>query len=124
MRQLRSPRRLFDRMHLPMTSSLPHGVNRGREGPNRSGVVESGVSDHRSDRGPVIDVNTGKFIGKTSLADTILRTNLACREICRQPLYMAGIIVIDFIDGLGRRPAKVLEFGRRTPARPTRTWSG
>ncbi|GMU53899.1 MAG: hypothetical protein AMXMBFR33_30450 [Candidatus Xenobia bacterium] len=49
----------------------------------------------------VIDVNTGKFTGKTSLADTILKTNLeACREICRQLRLrdMGGIIIVDFID--------------------------
>lgn len=49
----------------------------------------------------VIDVNTGKFIGKNNLADTILRTNLeACKEICRQLRLrdMAGIIIVDFID--------------------------
>ena len=49
----------------------------------------------------VIDVNTGKFVGKSNLAETILRTNLeACKEICRQLRLrdMAGIIIIDFID--------------------------
>lgn len=49
----------------------------------------------------VIDVNTGKYTGKTSLADTILKTNLeACREICRQLRLrdIGGIIIIDFID--------------------------
>ncbi|MGE5508482.1 MAG: Rne/Rng family ribonuclease [Chitinophagales bacterium] len=48
-----------------------------------------------------IDVNTGKFIGTTNLADTVLKTNLdAAREIARQLRLrnMAGIIVIDFID--------------------------
>ncbi len=49
----------------------------------------------------VIDVNTGKYTGKTSLADTILKTNLeAMREICRQLRLrdIGGIIIIDFID--------------------------
>lgn len=49
----------------------------------------------------VIDVNTGKYIGKTSLAETILQTNLeAVKEICRQLRLrdLSGIIVIDFID--------------------------
>ena len=49
----------------------------------------------------VIDVNTGKYVGKNNLADTILRTNLeACKEICRQLRLrdMAGIIIVDFID--------------------------
>ena len=49
-----------------------------------------------------IDVNTGKYIGKTaSLADTILKTNLeAVREICRQLRLrdIGGIIIVDFID--------------------------
>ncbi|MGE0495724.1 MAG: ribonuclease E/G [Vulcanimicrobiota bacterium] len=49
----------------------------------------------------VIDVNTGKYTGKTSLADTILKTNLeAVTEICRQLRLrdIGGIIIIDFID--------------------------
>jgi ribonuclease G len=49
----------------------------------------------------VIDVNTGKFIGKTSLAETILKTNLeAVPEIVRQIRLrdLGGIIIIDFID--------------------------
>lgn len=49
-----------------------------------------------------IDVNTGKYIGKTaSLADTILKTNLeAVVEICRQLRLrdIGGIIIVDFID--------------------------
>jgi ribonuclease G len=48
-----------------------------------------------------IDVNTGKFIGTTSLADTILKTNLeAATEIARQLRLrdIGGIIIMDFID--------------------------
>ncbi|HET6455245.1 MAG TPA: Rne/Rng family ribonuclease [Armatimonadota bacterium] len=48
-----------------------------------------------------IDVNTGKFIGSTSLSDTILKTNLeAGTEIARQLRLrdIGGIIIIDFID--------------------------
>lgn len=48
-----------------------------------------------------IDVNTGKFVGSTNLADTVLKTNLeAAREIARQLRLrnIGGIIVIDFID--------------------------
>lgn len=48
-----------------------------------------------------IDVNTGKFIGSTSLSDTILKTNLdAVTEIARQLRLrdIGGIIVLDFID--------------------------
>jgi ribonuclease G len=52
-----------------------------------------------------IDVNTGKFTGKTSLAETILKTNLeAVEEVCRQLRLrdIGGIIVVDFID-MGRK---------------------
>ncbi|HEY8347215.1 MAG TPA: Rne/Rng family ribonuclease [Symbiobacteriaceae bacterium] len=48
-----------------------------------------------------IDVNTGKFVGSTDLADTVFRTNLeAAREIARQLRLrdIGGIIIIDFID--------------------------
>lgn len=48
-----------------------------------------------------IDVNTGKFVGSTDLADTILKTNTeAAREIARQLRLrnIGGIIIIDFID--------------------------
>lgn len=49
----------------------------------------------------VVDVNTGKYTGGASLADTILRTNMeAAVEIARQLRLrdIGGIIVIDFID--------------------------
>ncbi|MBI2082074.1 MAG: Rne/Rng family ribonuclease [Deltaproteobacteria bacterium] len=48
-----------------------------------------------------IDVNTGKFVGKRNLEDTILKTNLeAVKEIAYQLRLrdMGGIIIIDFID--------------------------
>ncbi len=48
-----------------------------------------------------IDVNTGKFVGTTNLADTVFKTNLeAAREIARQLRLrdIGGIIIIDFID--------------------------
>lgn len=49
----------------------------------------------------VIDVNTGKYVGGQTLADTILKTNLeAALEIARQIRLrdISGIIVVDFID--------------------------
>ncbi|MBM3894222.1 Rne/Rng family ribonuclease [Candidatus Dependentiae bacterium] len=49
----------------------------------------------------VIDVNTGKFIGKGSMENTILTTNLeAAEEVVRQLRLrnIGGLIVIDFID--------------------------
>ncbi|MDA8086258.1 MAG: Rne/Rng family ribonuclease [Nitrospiraceae bacterium] len=49
----------------------------------------------------VIDVNTGKYVGKQDLEDTILRTNLeAVKEIAYQIRLrnLGGIIIVDFID--------------------------
>ncbi len=49
----------------------------------------------------VIDVNTGKFVGSSSLEETVLQNNLeAAEEIGRQLRLrdIGGIIVIDFID--------------------------
>ena len=49
----------------------------------------------------VIDVNTGKFVGKEGLEDTILKTNLeATKEITYQIRLrnLGGIIIVDFID--------------------------
>lgn len=49
----------------------------------------------------VIDVNTGKFVGKANLADTVYHTNLeAAAEILKQLRLrdIGGIIVVDFID--------------------------
>lgn len=49
----------------------------------------------------VIDVNTGKYIGTTNLAETVLKTNLdAAVEIVRQLRLrnIGGIIIVDFID--------------------------
>ena len=49
----------------------------------------------------VIDVNTGKYLGKRGLEDTILKTNLeAVKEIAYQIRLrnVGGIIVVDFID--------------------------
>ncbi len=49
----------------------------------------------------VIDINTGRFVGKKDLEDTILKTNLeAIKEIAHQLRIRncGGIIIIDFID--------------------------
>ncbi len=49
----------------------------------------------------VIDVNTGRYVGKGNQADTILKTNLeAVREIAYQIRLrnLGGIIIVDFID--------------------------
>ena len=48
-----------------------------------------------------IDVNSGKFTGKSELEDTVLKVNLeATKEIARQIKLrdIGGIIIIDYID--------------------------
>lgn len=55
----------------------------------------------RTEAFTVIDVNTGKYVGKTDLATTIFRTNMeAVGEIVRQITLrdIGGIILVDFID--------------------------
>ena len=49
----------------------------------------------------VVDVNTGKFVGKRSLSETVFALNCeAAREIARQLRLrdVGGIVIIDFID--------------------------
>jgi len=49
----------------------------------------------------VVDVNTGRYVGKKDLEDTIFKTNLeAAREIAYQLRLrnIGGIIIVDFID--------------------------
>jgi ribonuclease G len=78
-----------------------------------------------------IDVNTGKFVGKRSLEDTIVKTNLeSVREICRQIRLrdLGGIIVIDFIDMEDsenqRKVMEALETELRKDRSPTRIMPG
>ena len=55
----------------------------------------------RTEAMTVIDVNTGKFVGKSNLEETVFRTNKeAAVEIARQLRLrdIGGIIVVDFID--------------------------
>ncbi|MFN3651118.1 MAG: Rne/Rng family ribonuclease [Armatimonadota bacterium] len=58
-----------------------------------------------------IDVNTGKFVGTSSLAETILKTNLdAVDEIARQLRLrdIGGMIVLDFIDMASARDRQLV----------------
>jgi ribonuclease E len=55
----------------------------------------------RAEAMTVIDVNTGKFVGRSTLEETVFRTNKeAAVEVARQLRLrdIGGIIVIDFID--------------------------
>jgi ribonuclease G len=78
-----------------------------------------------------IDVNTGKFVGKTNrLEDTIVKTNIdAVNEIVRQVRLrdLGGIIVIDFIDMDERRNrmkvVQALEEALRRDRAPTKILS-
>ena len=57
----------------------------------------------------VIDVNSGKFVGKNEIADTVLAVNLeACEEIARQLRLRAigGIVIVDFIDMFSHEDAE------------------
>ncbi|HMK09161.1 MAG TPA: Rne/Rng family ribonuclease, partial [Anaerolineales bacterium] len=72
----------------------------------RVGLPSGGyiVIDH-TEAMTVIDVNTGRYVGRRQLEDTTLTTNLeACREVVRQLRLrdIGGIIVIDFIDMTAR----------------------
>jgi len=58
---------------------------------------------HSTEALVAIDVNTGRFVGRREMSETILRTNLeAAHEAVRQIRLrdLSGIIVIDFIDML------------------------
>jgi ribonuclease G len=60
----------------------------------------------------VIDVNTGKYLGKKGLEDTILKTNLeAVKEIAYQTRLrnLGGIIIVDFID-MERKESREIVF--------------
>jgi ribonuclease G len=73
-----------------------------------------------------IDVNTGKYVGSTSLEDTVFLINQeAVREIARQLRLrdLGGIVVIDFIDmeDPGHRAAIYESLGDELKRDPART---
>ena len=70
----------------------------------------------RTEAMTIIDVNTGKSVGKTNLEETVVNTNLeAAREAARQLRLrdIGGIIVIDFIDMLLEQNKKQVEDAMR-----------
>jgi ribonuclease G len=81
-----------------------HGVSTELERALRSKVwLASGgyIVINQTEALVAIDVNTGRFVGKKRLEETILAANLeAVREIVRQIRLrdLGGIIVVDFID--------------------------
>jgi ribonuclease G len=81
-----------------------HGISTELERALRSKVwLASGgyIVINQTEALVAIDVNTGRFVGKKRLEETILAANLeAVREIVRQIRLrdLGGIIVVDFID--------------------------
>lgn len=74
----------------------------------------------------VIDVNTGKYVGKTTLSDTVFKINLeAAKEIALQLRLrdIGGIIVIDFIDMDTDDQKKALVDALRDALKPDRTYT-
>ncbi|MEM7142376.1 MAG: Rne/Rng family ribonuclease, partial [Actinomycetota bacterium] len=74
----------------------------------------------------VIDVNTGKNVGKSSLEETVFRNNLEAAEEVANQLRLrdiGGIIVIDFVDmEVAKNRAEVVKTFRQALARDkTRT---
>lgn len=85
---------LFEKYHIEkqLSEALAQKVNLRSGG---SIIVES------TQAMTVVDVNTGRYIGKGDLEETILKTNLeAAEEVVRQLRLrnIGGLIVIDFID--------------------------
>lgn len=75
----------------------------------------------------VIDVNTGKFTGKTKREETVLKTNLAAAvEVAKQLRFrdIGGIVLIDFIDmkseGELREVRKAIEVELAKDEKPTK----
>ncbi len=66
----------------------------------------------------VVDVNTGRFTGKSNLEDTIFKTNIeAAQEVVRQLKVrnIGGLIVIDFIDmSMSSNRQKLFSFFEKT----------
>ena len=80
----------------------------------------------RTEAMTVIDVNTGKFVGKSNLEETVFRNNKeAAIEVVRQLRLrdIGGIIVIDFIDmeDLGNRDEVIKLFRAELARDRTRT---
>jgi ribonuclease E len=85
---------LFERFHV--TEQLYKALDRKVWLPSGGSLVIE-----RTEALTVIDVNTGKNVGRTNLEETVFRNNLeAADEIARQLRLrdIGGIIVIDFID--------------------------
>jgi ribonuclease G len=103
--------KLYDR---PQNIFEEHGISTEVERALRSKVwMPSGGSIviNQTEALVAIDVNTGRYVGKKTLEDTIVKTNLeAVKEIVRQIRLrdLGGIIVVDFIDMEERKSRKAV----------------
>ena len=98
---------LVPRVHL-YTDEIPvferfHVQDQLRKALDRKVWLPSGghIVIDRTEALTVVDVNTGRFVGHSSLEETVLQNNLeAAEEIAHQLRLrdIGGIIVIDFID--------------------------
>jgi len=80
----------------------------------------------RTEAMTVVDVNTGKFVGKSNLEATVFKTNTeAALEVARQLRVrdIGGIIVIDFIDmeDVGNRDGVIRTFRKELEQDRSRT---
>ena len=85
---------IFERFHI--SEQLMKALDRKVWLPSGGSLVIE-----RTEALTVIDVNTGKNVGRTNLEETVFRNNLeAAEEVARQLRLrdIGGIIVIDFID--------------------------
>jgi len=100
-----------------------HVVEQIHKGLDRKVWLLSGgyIVIDRTEAMTVIDVNTGKSVGKTNLEETVVNTNVeAAREVARQLRLrdIGGMIVIDFIDMLlEQNKRKVIEALREEMAK-------
>ncbi len=113
------PLPLFEKYHI--VEQLHKGLSRKVWLPSGGHIVID-----RTEALTVIDVNTGKNVGKSNLEETVFQNNLeAAEEISRQLRLrdIGGIIIIDFIDmEIRRNREQVLETFRECLARDrTRT---
>ena len=70
-----------------------------------------------------IDVNTGKFVGRSDFNETILQTNLEAAELILKQLRLrniGGIVIVDFIDMADAAHKKILMDTLRDLARRDR----
>ncbi|MGH2649665.1 MAG: Rne/Rng family ribonuclease, partial [Actinomycetota bacterium] len=100
-----------------------HVVEQIHKGLDRKVWLPSGgyIVIDRTEAMTVIDVNTGKSVGKTNLEETVVNTNVeAAREVARQLRLrdIGGMIIIDFIDMLlEQNKRKVLDALREEMAK-------